>query len=180
MFLLFLTCVSHQAFGQSQFYAISSSYDDSAREWSIYYVDNEGDEERATLYLKWPFRNDWTEWSLDLGPNLYSIRQMYNLLPVQWTLSGPDSSISIRQKWRGDNNIWVISYGDKKIIWRTDVTNNFDVWYMQLSEEEYFDMWTVYPGDSRDWDIEDKTATLPIEVKVAAIFTTVYLTSPKY
>jgi len=165
---------------QEEFLAVSSSFDHSAREWQMFYYDFSADiEQRATMYLKWPFKNDWTEWSIDIGDEIFNIKQRYRMAALQFELISAERTVSIRQKWLGDNNEWLISFDKTSLKWQTDTPNNLELWYME-DGEEYLDMWTSYPGDSRDWIIEDRFNALPKEVKLAAVFITIYLTTPKY
>lgn len=64
-------------------------------------------------------------------------------------------------------------------MWRTEYPSDLEYWFFELSENNFFEMWTEIQGDLRDWAINDKAANVPDEVKIAAIFITVYLTSPK-
>ncbi len=164
---------------QEIFTSINSVYDDSAVEWKIYGYDLEDNEWTSELRIKWPLRNDWTEWLVDHNNNFYSLKQRWQHSPVQWELQNGNSIVTIRQKWRNDLNEWVISYNNKSYRWQTTRFNDLSAWYLEIDESTYFDMWTTYSGDIRDWDIEDKAENLASVVKIAALFTTVYLTIPK-
>lgn len=142
-------------------------------------VDSSGYNIDANLRIKWLFKNVFDEWVIDYGQNYYSIRKRWPGLPIQWELSGSGSFLTIRQKWHGDPNIWLIQHDGKSYTWRTYSTNNFEEWFMKLDDDSVFEIWTRFEFDIRDWDINDKAADLSPLVKIAALFTTVYLTIPK-
>lgn len=160
------------------FESVHSVYDDSAREWLMYSYDSL-DNFESHMTIKWPFRNDWTEWTVDHRNAYYHIRMRSSRNPVQWEITGDNYRVSIRQKWLNDPSQWVLSYSNKHLMWRTEYPSDLEYWFFELSENNFFEMWTEIQGDLRDWAINDKAANVPDEVKIAAIFITVYLTSPK-
>jgi len=175
-----LTCLllllnSGFLFSQHSFYAVSSVYDNTLGEWVMDVDDAEGRQVRAEMRLKWPLRDDPNEWVVDFDDRYYSIKLRWQNNPIQWEMTGGNQILTIRQKWRGDPNIWIINYGDYSLTWQTLYPNLFEEWFFELDSESFFEMWTRYEFDIRDWDINDKAATIPDEVKIAAIFTTVYI-----
>jgi len=176
--LLFL-CTTISLYSQNQFHSVSSVYDHSASEWKILGTDSLGDDWDALLYLKWPLRNEWDHWTVDFKDYFYTIKLRWNQNPAQWELTGGDFIVKIKQKWRNDLNEWDIYYGDKKIKWKTNFPNQLDEWFFEIDKDNYFDMWTRYRADPRDWEFEDHAAAVPDQVKIAAIFICIYLANPK-
>lgn len=172
--LFFIFCQASTLTGQTEFISIRSFYDDSAREWNIETSDFD-----ATLYLKWPLRNDWNEWVIDYEDKFIRIQKKWTNPPV-WQLHDGLYDLAISQKWRGDDNLWIIDYRDQKFEWSTAEYGDSNVWFMNTSDSTYFDVWTEFPQDSRDWLIEDTSPMLPEMVKFAALFITVYLSSPRF
>ena len=164
---------------QSRFLSINSTYDHSAAEWLIYTLDADNYEKESRLYLKWPLRNDWTHWTIDFEDAFMSIKRQWNLTPQHWELTHENRVISMKQKWRNDLSEWDIHYSGNILKWKTVYPNRLDEWYFEIDEENYFDMWTRYNGDPRDWDIDDRAPNIPDEVKLAAMFITIYLANPR-
>lgn len=164
---------------QSNFLAASSLYDDSPREWLILTENDSFELHESSLRLKWPFRNDPSEWLVEHYLDYFAIRQLNNRYPILWEIRGPNEVITVRQKWRNDANIWVIQYRDMNITWQTLHTNNFEAWFFEISEENFFELWTRYEFDVRDWDINDQTKNIPDIVKIAALFTSLSLHLPR-
>ena len=100
-------------------------------------------------------------------------------MPQHWELTHENRVISMKQKWRNDLSEWDIHYSGNILKWKTVYPNRLDEWYFEIDEENYFDMWTRYSGDPRDWDIDDRASNIPDEVKLAAMFITIYLANPR-
>ncbi len=158
---------------------MGSVYDDSLHEWFIDAANANDSIVESNIRLKWPLRNDINEWVIDFGDKYYSVKMRWQSFPIQWEINGGENVVTMRQKWRGDPNVWIINYGDYNVSWQTLYPNMFQDWFFEFDENTFFEMWMRYEGDVRDWDINDKAANIPDEVKIAAIFTTVYLTIPK-
>jgi hypothetical protein len=175
--LTFLLCNSI-SYAQNNFKSISSIHDNSATEWIIYGIDSNEDEWESHLYLKWPLRDDWNHWTADFINSYISIKQQWNLDPAHWELSSDTLNVSIKQKWRNDLSEWDLIYNGNRVKWKAIYPDRLDEWYFETDSHNSFDMWTRYQGDPRDWDIEDRAPNIPDEVKLSAMFITIYLANP--
>ncbi len=180
--LLFVLLYSNSTtlLSQSELYSINSVWDDSATEWKLYGWDNDGEDIEGELRIKWGLRNDFSEWIADYNEQYITIRQKYNNDNTRWELrSDSGIIIDIKSKWRGDNTEWTISSGDQKIKWHSEYRNDLNLWYFEDENIGYMEMITYENNDSRDWEIIDNAATITDEMKIAALFITLYNTTPK-
>jgi len=179
LFLFFL--LANSILAQSEFTGASARWDDSAREWEIFsFVGEDEYESENELRLKWPLKNDWTEWTFDYNNNFNYIKLKWPNDPGHWELRTEDGAVvSIKTKWRNDFTEWVIEMEDLKINWISEYRANMSSWYFESDELGYLNMYTAFRGDPRDWLIEDHALEMPDEIKMAAIFISIYLTNPK-
>jgi len=161
---------------------ISSYYDDSASEWTIYGVDAEDEEEEieGEMRIKWALRGDFSEWTLDYDNVLYTVRQKFNNDISQWSIrSEYGTTADIKTKWNRDFSEWVISYSRRKYTWQTATRNDGSTWYYEVDENNYMEMYTANGADTRDWIINDYLENVDDIVKLSFLFTTIYNTTPK-
>ena len=171
---LFCALTGHS---QLTFLGASASYSDSYRSWEIYSVDSTDIGSTELLDLKWPLRNDWTEWKWETEEEVIYLQQTYRNNDSQWSHRVYLNPITMKAKWRNDPRIWTISYGNEKFIWKT-ANNLTDQWVYNDKEYGYFEVITTYENDPRDWEILDESS-LPDEVKRSMIFISLYVASPK-
>jgi len=171
----FLLCTAGHS--QSTFLGASASYNDSFRSWEIYTVDSTDIGYTELLDLKWPLRNDWTEWKWETEEEVTYLQQTYRNNDSQWSHRVYLNPITMKAKWRNDPRIWTISYGDEKFIWKT-AYNLTDQWVYDDKDYGYFEIITTYENDARDWEILDQSS-LPNEVKRSMIFISLYVASPR-
>ena len=179
IFLLF-TIYSHTVVSQITISGLSSNWDDSFSEWTIFGFD--GDKEiEGELRLKWPLRSNWTEWVIDnLDEVRIQIKQKYPNNTDLWELRSGNDIVTIQTKWRKDITSWRIKYDKHNITWRTEYANDLNYWYFEDDKLGFLEMFTIYPNDVRDWEIVDQTIEdVPLIVKIACVFVTSYFSSPK-
>ena len=162
---------------QSTFLAASAFYDDSFRNWEVITLDSLDNEHIEVLELKWPLKNDWTEWKWDTAEQLTYLEQTYRNNDSRWTYRFYDSPITMQAKWRNDPRIWTITHGELKVNWKT-AYNLPDQWIYEDKAFGYFEVITTYENDVRDWEIIDESS-LPDEVKRSMIFISLYVASPR-
>lgn len=160
----------------------SSYYDDSAVEWTIFGVDTntvEPEEIEGTLSIKWILRNDFSEWTFDYNNEFTNVKMKFDDFS-RWELRTEYNEIvDIKTRWRNDITEWKISYDGITYLWKAEYKNDLNSWFFETENAGYFDMYTQYENDTRDWGIEDQTNGIPDCVKHAAIFITIYCTTPK-
>jgi len=182
-FLFLLTGLTpyQSTFAQTVLTGIESYYDDSAAEWTLYGADPENDmaEINGSLAIKWILRNDFSEWTFDYN-GLYSNVKMKFDNYSRWELRTEENDIvDIQTKWRNDITEWKIEHEGVTYKWKSEYKNELNSWFFETDNSGYFDMYTLYTNDTRDWGIEDQTIDIPDCVKMAAIFVTIYCTTPK-
>jgi len=182
--ILFLSLLlwSLSAHSQSYLTGISSYYDDSASEWTIYGVDAEDEEKEieGEMRIKWALRGDFSEWTLDYDNVVYTVRQKFNNDISQWSIRSEHGvTADIRTKWNRDFSEWVINYKRGKYTWKTATRNDGSTWYYEVAENNYIEMYTANGADTRDWLINDYLEDVDDIVKLSFLFITMYNTTPK-
>lgn len=178
--LISFLCCGLTTYAQSYITGISSYYDDSASEWTIYGVDaNEEEEIEGELRIKWILRNDFSEWTLDYDNLLYTVRQKFNNDNSQWSIRSEQGEVAdIKTKWHRDYSEWVVSYNREKYTWQTVYKNDGSQWYYETDKDNYIEMFTANGSDTRDWIVNDYIELDDI-VKLSFLFITMYNTTPK-
>ena len=162
-------------FSQSQFWGMSSVYDDSAVEWTIYSLDSQDNEVESSVRAKWPNKKPWTEWQFDHLDYYWDMYMRFQTNPQHWFLDTDEINISIKQKWRNDITEWIIKYDNVRLKWKTDFGNDVTQWYFEDKKLGFMEMWVTYENDTRDWEIEDQAPNVPDEVKLAMMLITVII-----
>jgi len=165
--------------GQSFYIGFSSNWDDSFREWSIYSIDTTDNEQEELLKLKWPFKEDWTEWVIEEYELNDNIRQKWPNNPNRWEYRSIDNIIDIQPFYRNNLTEWLIKYDDYQITWKSEYKNDLNLWFLNHKELGYFELITSYENDPRDWEIIDEAPDLPDDIKQAIIFITIWSTCPR-
>ncbi len=170
---------------QSQLLELNSYFDDSAREWLLFgmltdsAVVEEPEEIEGTMRIKWELNNDFSEWSIDYNEIFYTIKTKFGR-EDRWELRSSDNElVELSTKWRNDMTEWTVKYDGLNIKWEAEYKNDLNVWFFETKENGFFEMYTLFEGDSRDWLFEDKTKGIPDCVKMACLFITSYVTNPK-
>lgn len=180
--LIFCIClVAKTLTAQLYPFAISSQWNDSFSDWSIYLADTLDNESEAILTVKWPLQNTWTEYVLDgASPYRLQIKTKFGQNIEIWELRSPDAVVSMQTKWPRDTRDWVIKWDKYKLRWKPQYPNDMNYWFFEDDKLGVFEIFTVYENDPRDWEIIDQTTDIvPIEVKMACAFITIYFSTPK-
>ncbi|NNF22936.1 MAG: hypothetical protein HKN67_13435 [Saprospiraceae bacterium] len=163
---------------QTYLTGVSTKWDDAFFEWQVYAFENE-EETEGELRLKWPFKNDWTEWVLDIEDQYFTIRLRYRNVLDHWEIRGGDVLVEMKPIWLNDYTQWRISYNGERIKWKTQYPNDLNYWFYEDDANGFAEFYTIYRNDPRDWEFNDQTENIPFEVKLAMAFISIYYSTPK-
>ncbi len=153
-------------------------WNDSFSEWTIF-TNEEGAE--GELRLRWPLNNDWTEWQYRLGEASGIIKVKWNDNPNEWEVRGNGQVVTARTLWNNDFREWRISGGPTDVVLRVRYRNLIDEWEIRENKEAgFFEMYTAYERDPRDWVIrDDLTENISLTTKITMVFLVLFHSSPK-
>jgi hypothetical protein len=161
-----------------------SRWSDSFAEWILFSTTDSTDskvplpEETGRLTLRFPNKNDWTEWNFEGADWRGSIRQTWPDNPNVWTLRANGASISMRTKWNGELREWVLT-DDRHTLNLKIRFQSADEWLVDDWKFGRFYMYTLYENDPRDWAIEDNlTSEISPEMRLALTFLVLFNSSP--
>lgn len=178
-FSVFFFCLTgHFVWAQVQFFGLNSLWDNSYSEWEISYVNDEEEIERGYLQRKWPLRNNWEEWTYELGDYYGEVKTKWKGQQDNWELRSNNKIIDIKRRWRNDVNEWKISHNRKSILLKTEYYNDANTWIAEYSGARFI-MFTEYMNDPRDWIIEDELYDMDHEHKLAIMFIALFQSIPK-
>jgi hypothetical protein len=167
---------------------VSSRWSDSFVEWDIYAsTENEStDELEEDLYgelkLRWlNLKDDFSEWTYQLGEQRGTIRQKWKNDPTQWELRTYEGDvITMKAPWSNDATEWRVTDNSISLTLKSRWTNQFDEWLVEDSRRGKFYLYTLHSGDPRDWAIEDNlNEEISEPMKMALIFLVIFQSSPK-
>lgn len=179
--LTFLLIVTVIIAGRAQPAVLSGAavkWNDSFSEWTLFTTE-EGLE--GELRLRWPLNNDWSEWQYRLGEAAGVIKIKWNDNPNEWEIRGNGQVVTARTLWNNDFREWRVSSGSTAIVLRARYNNMFDEWEIRENKEAgFFEMYTAYERDPRDWIIVDELSeNINLPTKVAMVFLVLFHSSPK-
>jgi hypothetical protein len=152
-------------------------WSDSFAEWIIY-TEIEGEE--GELRQKWQLQDDWTDWQYRLGDASGNIRLKWRDNPNEWEARGGGHIATARTVWNNNFREWRITDGRHTFTLASRYGNVWDEWGLRTSSAGNFQMYTVWQGDPREWDIVDELApevSLPARLLMA--FIVAYHSSPR-
>lgn len=162
--------------GAQQLTAVATQWSDSFKEW-IVYTDVEGEE--GHLRLRWNSRGDWTQWEYRIGEWFGQIRTKWPERVDEWEVRGENLIIDARTMWRDNMREWRISTPEgHQYKWQSRYANMLDEWVIDTEKFGFFEMYTAYEGDPREWLIVDELdASLP--ERMMLVFLTIINSTPK-
>ena len=170
--LCFMLCGTVKS--QHNLHFIESHYSDSFSQWIIHF-DDEG---QGDIELKWPTRNDWSQWLIDVGEYYGSIRQTRATDPNHWQAKINGQIIDFRTTYPGDLTHWTIRYEGIHYKLYLPYKNQVENWTLE-TKGDYFDIYTSFEGDPRDWSFEELEDNLiPTELKLASITLVISVSTP--
>ena len=159
-----------------ELYAINAAWSDSFIEWSFVTVD----EEEGYLAVRWPNRENWSEWVFDFNGYSGTLRMKWDNNPNIWELRYGGEVVNIKTKWRSDFSEWRISDGISQLTFASRYTNTISEW--RLLEKNYgnFILKTEWENDPRNWNIYDELdKSIPIGMKLAMTFIAIINSIPR-
>jgi len=173
--ILILVFFQANSFAQSDMYAVGAYYDDTFAEWVVYY----GEEETGTIRMKWPLKEDWTQWEVFVGETEGFVKQRWSNKPGHWEAKINDQVIDMRPVFPRDYSQWILKSQEENVRLHMVYSDTVENWSIE-TKDGYFDFYTTYLGDVRDWSIEDSLGDqLSTELKLAAITLILYHSCPK-
>lgn len=160
----------------AQWSRISARYNDSFREWTLFYGPDE--EELGELRLRWILQDNWLEWEFSIGEVSGTIQPKWRQNPWEWELRADNRIFTARPVSPNDPRQWRITDNQTQITWQTRYGNTAEEWQLRDSGAGTFSLEAEYPGDPRDWVITDDLDIHPL-FKMMMTFLTVYYSSPK-
>lgn len=172
IFCIFI-CSSFQGQAQ-QLKAVASLWNDSFKEWVVY-TDQEDVE--GYLRLRWSDGRDWTQWDYRIGEYTGSIQTKWPNRLDEWECRGDNEIISARTLWRNDVSEWRISGAALNYKWQSRYSNILEEWVIDTEDNGFFEMYTAYEGDIRDWTIVDEL-NAPLCERMMLVFLSIINTVP--
>ena len=173
--LLSLCCFQLNA--QEILTGVGTKWSDEFREWTIYTDDEEVE---GDLIMRWQMKNDWTEWDYRIDEEIGSIRMKWKDDPSQWEIRGNGEIITARMLWKNDVREWRITNNTKSITLKSKWGNNLNEWLLKEDKYGYFEIYTEWENDPREWVIVDELdEDISLPMKMAFIFIAIYHSSPK-
>ena len=184
LFVLLFWGISSTGFAQA-ISTVSSRWSDSFVEWDIFSAaENEEEEGIAIgeLKLRWlNFKDDFSEWTFELGEIRGTIRQKWKNDPTQWELRTYNGDIiTMKAPWSNDLSEWRVTDNSLALTLKSRWSNQLDEWLVDDNNRGQFYLYTLYTGDPRDWAVEDNlTEEISEPMKMALIFLVLFHTTPK-
>jgi hypothetical protein len=156
---------------------IGTRYDDSFREWII---TTEDEDIRGEMRMRWAFRDDWTEWDVRIGDVSATIEQKWHDDPSLWEIRCEGVTVNARTTWPGEYYRWKLSDGEHQFNWRTPYANKRDEWNTDQPDGNFFQVYTYWDGDPREWVVVDELPEdVSLAMKLAMIFLTLHFSTPR-
>lgn len=157
-------------------YGASSRFDDSTREWIIYFSEEgEESEEMGLLEPRWLLNNDDTEWVFRVGELDGYVTQANKPNRNRWTMRAGSELVEIRTIFPDDYNSWRITNNHFSIDIQARDPLMRESWEMRSQHYGSLDVFTVVEGDKRDWEmayqVDSKVTPL---MMMAVLFVTIY------
>lgn len=156
---------------------LAAVWNDKLDEWELY---TEDEDDLGELRTKWSLSTEWTEWDYRLGDEVGSIRQKWRNNPNQWEVRGSNEIVTAQTVWNNDFREWRISDGENQLKLRRKYSNVIDEWEVDSEDLGFFEMFTQWEGDPREWSITDELDEgLSFPMKMAIVFIVMYHSIPK-
>ncbi len=177
-----LLCIFCLVFVQStlaqRLVGLSTKWDDSFSEWIVY---TEHEDLEGEIVMRWPHRDDWSEWDYRVGELSGFIKVKWRNDANLWELRGENEIITIRTVWQNDWRQWEVKSGRIQLDIKSKWSNILEEWYLADDRYGAFNMFTTWEGDLRDWAIEDNLEdSISIHMRIALAFVPVLYATPKF
>ena len=156
---------------------VSAIWDDDFTEWSIF--TKEDTVNFGTLELINMLGSPRLDWNFRVQDAEGRIRNIDRNNFSSWEVQGPNDMVTVRQLWSDDLREWRVTNNRIALNWRSRYANHYEEWVITSRDHGYFTMYTLHPEDPRDWVVVDTMSErIPLEMKMAFVFVTIFLTSP--
>lgn len=173
-FFWLLNPVSLQA---QKIIGIGTRYNDTFREWVITTGD---DELRGDLRMRWAFRDDWTEWDLQIGELTATIEQKWKDDPNLWEIRCNGEVVNAKTTWPGEFNRWKLTDGKNQFNWGTKYVNERDEWFTDKNDNDFFQVYMYWEGDPREWVVVDELSSdVSMAMRIAMVFLALHFSAPR-
>lgn len=163
---------------QDTLVGISSKWDDSFIDWSIYTTN---EDEEGELKMRWIQQNDWSKWDYDFNKDYGRIESRFNKVPTEeWTVYGFEEMVTMRPAYPRDYSEWRVTDNNITLTFKTLFSGQTDEWIVGSEEYGRFTIFTDIARDPRDWTIMDETGEeVNDTLKIAMVFLAIFYGSPK-
>lgn len=156
---------------------IGSRYNESFREWII---TTDDEDVRGEMRLTWSFRDDWTEWDVRVGDQVGSIRQKWKDDPNLWEVRSGGVTVTARTAWPNVFSRWKISDGRHSFNFGPTMDGYLEEWVTEGNKQHYFQIYTYWEGDPREWVIIDELSDdFSFAMRIAMVFLALFHSTPK-
>ena len=174
LFTLGLWSLSAQAQVITQ---ISTLWDDRVDQWVIY-TDNEDLE--GLIELRWPLREDLSEWKYELDELSGIIKQTWKGNPNSWEVIPYDGPrIIAKTIWQNDFSEWKITQGNKIYRFKSKYPSQRFEWELSKGKQDEFYIYMINEADPRDWSVEDYIEDGSLDLSIAMSFVAIYNSLPR-
>lgn len=152
-------------------------WNDSFAEWDILTTETES---RGELRLTSIAQDDWSRWQYRIGEGVGNIRQKWPDNPNEWEARGDNVIATARTIFRNNFKEWRVTDGTHTVTLRTRYQNLAEDWAIGSERHGWFEMYTAYEGDLRDWIVVDELSEeVPLPMRMLLGFLVVYHSTPK-
>ena len=156
---------------------VSSAWSDSFREWIFVTPD---EDRSGKLYMRWPSRDDWTQWDFRLRDTTADFRLKWKDDPNLWEVRSLGTTVTARTMWAGDFSQWRLSDGTHTVVWKSKYGNLRDEWIVRDEEQGFFSVYTYWEGDPREWVVYDElNEDVSYAMRLAMIFLALHHSTPR-
>lgn len=156
---------------------LSTRWSDSFAEWRIHTMDERQEGELRQIWLN---QDNWTEWRYRLGEASGTIKLKWQGNPNQWEARGDNQIVTARTLFNNNFREWRVSDGTHSVTLECRYGNIWDEWRLRSERYGWFEMYTYYQGDPRDWVIVDELREeVPLPMKMMLSFLVAFHSSPK-
>jgi hypothetical protein len=179
-FIFLITLILYGQLDAQYIVAFNTENDDSFREWNVELEIDSSTFISGNLALTWGLGDDFTAWQYSIGENDGEILQKYANNPAFWELRQDGEVVSMTRTWPNDPTQWKIKLNGRQFTIKSKYGNVLDQWENRKSANGDLIIYTEREGDPRDWLIEDyMVEDIPFLMRLAAVFISIYSSSPK-
>lgn len=176
-FIIILLMITSGHVSGQMIIGLGTRFNDSFKDWVIKTDDEDIDGE---VRMRWAFRDDWTEWDIRIGDIVATVEQKWKDDPNLWEIRCGEYTVNARTTWPGVFNRWKLNDGKNQFNWGTKFANQRDEWRVDTGREDLLNVHTYWPGDPRDWVVEDNLpGDVSTAMKLAMIFIAIHFSTPR-